>query len=211
MTQRALELLRQDETRLVSRGLFGAPGDSLSIRVPGQNELLLRSSAGSEPTSVQFDAEHRGEAEVHVSIYEVRPDVGAILIAKSAWSSAVAHIGVAVPSLFDEQARHIGKTHRPVPSEDPTLAIRALRNGGNVAIYGTRRICLGSTAGRLVLNADLFEKCAKAFVLARSSGARVSVLPWWIRWRWGRRLRRDQIRAAQSYAAGRTPEGMDAY
>lgn len=211
MTQRTLELLRSDATRLASKGLFGGPEDSLSLRIPGQRELLLQVAGRADPVSVRFDAGPSGPAALHASIYEARHDAGAILVAKSPWTSVVAEMGVEVPSLFDEQARHIGKTHRPVAAGNLALLAGALREGGNVAICGPQRICLGPTASRVVLNAELFEKCAKAFVLARLSGDPISVLPPWMRWFWGRRLQRDQIRAAESYASGRSPEGMDAY
>ena len=62
-----------------------------------------------------------------------------------------------------------------------------------------------------MLNADLFEKCGKAFVLATSTGRPVRALPRWASALWVGHLRRDQARAVAAHAVGRVPEGMDAY
>ena len=88
---------------------------------------------------------------------------------------------------------------------------QAIANGANIAIFGTRRVCLGVTPERIVFNAELFEKCAKAFVIARCSGGTVRRIPWWVRVIAGGRLKKDQARATESLDAGRIPEGMNAY
>jgi ribulose-5-phosphate 4-epimerase/fuculose-1-phosphate aldolase len=87
----------------------------------------------------------------------------------------------------------------------------ALNGGGNIAIHGEQCVCIGTTPERVVFNAELFEKCAKAFVVAEASGQRIQKVPRWVRFIADGRLRKDQKRAADSYAAGRIPEGMNAY
>ena len=73
-----------------------------------------------------------------------------------------------MPVLFDEQARHLGIMGQACAA--PADLAAALRRGGNVALVGGLPVCLGMTAKRLALNAELFEKCAKAYVLARGGG-----------------------------------------
>ena len=72
-------------------------------------------------------------------------------------------------------------------------------------------MALGSTPNRVVLNADLFEKCAKAFVIAASSGESPHALPRWASDVWVNRLAKDRARAALAYQSGVVPEGMDGY
>jgi hypothetical protein len=211
MTEESIELLSNDEARLRTRSLFGGPGDSLSVRVPGREEFLFATPERSEPKAVPFQTTGLEAADLHAAIYRFRKDAGGVLIGQTPWSTALANIGATIPTLFDEQARHIGSAGKPIAVGRHTRLLRALKGGTNVAIYGDQRICIGTTPSRVVFNAELFEKCAKAFVIAHAGGDRIGKLPGWVRCIAGARLRKDQKRAALSYARGRIPEGMDAY
>jgi len=211
MNQSIAKLLEDDVARLRAKSLFGQAGDSVSTRIPGREAFLLAVPDAAEFRRVDFDQKGNEAASFHAAIYRSRKDAGAVLIGRTPWSVAVAALGTAVPTLFDEQARHIGKTKEPVRVGRRQRAIDALRGGGNVAIYGDVRVCVGTTPNRVVFNADLFEKCAKAFVIASSSGHRIRKVPSWVRYIAGGRLGKDQRRAAESYEAGEIPKGMDAY
>ena len=211
MTNEITELLRNDESRLRTKGLFGDAADSLSMRIPGREEFLLAVPDREDVRTVLFQAQGKEAAALHAAIYRSREDAGAILIGRTPWSAALSAIGATIPTLFDEQARHIGDAGKPIRVGRHTHVVNALEKGANVMIYGDQRICVGTTPNRVVFNAELFEKCAKAFVVARASGQRVRKVPGWVRYIARGRLRKDQKRAAESYAAGRIPEGMDAY
>jgi ribulose-5-phosphate 4-epimerase/fuculose-1-phosphate aldolase len=210
-TKEIAELLQNDVARLRAKSLFGERGDSVSMRIPGRTEFLLALPDNEGFRTVGFGEKGDEAAAFHAAIYRARQDAGAILIGRTPWSAAISTIGTAVPTLFDEQARHIGKMEDPVHVGRRKWAIEALRGGGNAALYGDQRICVGTTPDRIVFNADLFEKCAKAFVIAHASGYRIRKVPGWVRYIAGRRLKKDQKRAAESYHAGQIPEGMDAY
>lgn len=194
--------------RLARKHLFGGEADSVSLRVPGQNEALIRTGDGAV-RRLFFGGERNADEALHARVYQARPDVGGIFLGATAWTSALAALGIGLPSLFDEQARHIGPSGPPI--DDPTDLGGALRSGGNAHFVAGRRLVLGSTANRVVLNADLVEKCTKAFMLAVSSGGTVSPLPSWVSALWYARLRKDQERAANAYLSGSVPDGMDAY
>ena len=211
MNDGMIELLHDDEARLRAGALFGNPGDSLSLRMPGREELVLLTPERPDPAAFPFETNGREAAGLHATIYRHRKDAGGILVGQTPWSAALASVGAKIPALFDEQARHIGSARAPVPKGDHAGLLRALEDGANVAIYGDCRLCIGTTPNRVVFNAELFEKCAKAFVIARAGGGRIRELPSWVRRGAIARLRRDQKRAASSYAAGRIPEGMDGY
>ncbi len=211
MNQEIIELLRNVVIRLRAKALFGRPDDSVSVRIPGREELLLALPDTEEIRSVRFDHQDDGASGLHAAVHRTRPDAGAVLIGTTPWSAALASIEMTVPVLFDEQARHIGKTEDPVPAGQPERALHALRGGGNVALHGDQRICIGTTANRVVFNADVFEKCCKAFVIAYATGHRIHEVPALVRYIASRRLHKDQKRAAASYEEGRIPKGMDAY
>lgn len=211
MNDGIIELLHDDEARLRARALFGNPGDSLSLRIPGRDEFVLATPERPAPAAFPFETPGLEAADLHATIYRRRKDAGGILVGQTPWSAALASVGAKMPALFDEQARHIGSAGAPIPDGDQARLLRALEGGPNAAIYGDCRICIGTTPNRVVFNAELFEKCAKAFVIACASGGRIRELPSWVRRAAGARLRRDQDRAASSYAAGRIPEGMDGY
>ena len=202
--------LEELERRLRAKGLFGRGSDSVSLRVPGARSALCFSE-GTEPRMVDFDDPADGVAALHTFAYSARPDVGGIVLGVTPWSSALEALGVPVPSLFDEQARHIGRPAEPVADGDGVGLEKALGTGTNAFVIGGKRLGLGATPNRVVLNADLFEKCAKAFVLAASTGEPVRALPDWASELWYERLRKDQLRAAAAYASGRVPDGMDGY
>jgi hypothetical protein len=67
------------------------------------------------------------------------------------------------------------------------------------------------TCERALLNTELYEKCARACVIAKASGLPVGLIPVWVRLIAYRRLRKDERRAAASYRSGCIPEGINAY
>lgn len=211
MPDTTIDLLRSDEVRLRAKGLFGDAGDSLSMRIPGREAFLLALPDRADVETVSFEARGQEAAGFHAAIYRSRKDAGAVLIGRTPWSTALSAIGAPIPTLFDEQARHIGSSGKPLRIGRDARGAGAIKDGANVAIYGDQRVCVGTTPSRVVFNAELFEKCAKAFVVAYSSGERIRKVPGWVRYIAGGRMRKDQKRAAESYAAGRIPEGMDGY
>jgi len=204
-------LLLADHKRFVTKGLFGHEGDNFSMRIPGTDEFILIREDTGETESISMASPGDGIPKLHALLYRARPDAGALLVGSSPWCTALAGLDATIPVLFDEQARHIGSVEAPVHEGDVAGLEKAIAGGANIAIIGEQRLCLGVTPERIVLNAELFEKCAKAFVIAYSSGGPVRRIPWWVRHIAGGRMRKDQVRAAESLAAGRIPEGMNAY
>ena len=202
--------LAEAATRLATRGLFDPLADTISMRCPGRREMLWVGAGETQSRSASLDS-GTGDPGLHAAVYRTREDAGAVLLGATAWSAHLEALGVSPPVLFDEQARHIGEVTSPVAAGDTVGLVRALARGSNVAVYGGRRICLGTTRERMVGNAEVFEKCALAFVVARATGQRLATIPWWVRAIAGRRLRRDQRRAAEHFALGRIPEDTRAY
>ncbi|MET0549991.1 MAG: hypothetical protein ABW002_12065 [Xanthomonas sp.] len=200
----------QTRERLLAKRLLGEEAAALALRCPGSTAMCCGALDSERPQWLDWrDPALPAAAQVHAQVYLRRPDVGA-----SAWSAGLfglrlADVGGVLPQVFDEQARHIG----PMPA--PFSAVEALANapadGGNALLLGGRPLCLGITAQRLALNVELFEKCAKAYVLAAATGGQVRALPWWVRRIANGRLRKDQMRAAAAFAAGELPAESKGY
>jgi hypothetical protein len=192
-------------------------GDTLSLRLPGAAALLL---AFESPDRVEAAATRlpleapcaNAAAELHRLIYLARADVGAILVGRQRWACALPAAGGILPGVFDEQLRHLGAQVEPIELPQTVAAARArLAGGANAFGVGERALCLGMTLERVVFNAELLEKCAQAYVLARASGLAVRRIPWLVRRIATGRLRRDERRAAASYARGAAPERVAGY
>lgn len=185
--------------RLHEKQLLGADG-RVSMRVPGTGEMLI-AQPSAELAMVPLSSPPNGEYAEHVAVYATRADVGAIAQGGSVFGRMLGSFGGDLPQLFDEQARHLGAT----------LASMRLAGGGNVRV-GEHDVCVfGTTVHRLVLNAELLEKCAKAYVLAAATGMRLHTLPWWVCRIANGRLKKDQRRAAQRFAQGLLPEEVTGY
>ncbi|WP_422845312.1 hypothetical protein [Acidovorax sp. M2(2025)] len=190
--------------RLQARHLLQGEGSSLSLRIPGSDAMWFGLVADEQPQRVPLHTP-LPQAAVHRQAYAQRADAGAVAVGGGAFGPCLADFGGAMPQVFDEQARHLGPMH-PAAGASP-----ALHGRGNVALVAGRPVCLGTTALRLALNAELFEKCAKAYVLAVAGGGRVRPLPWIVRWVANRRLAKDQQRAAARFQQGLLPEESKGY
>jgi len=206
------ETLRQQwrdlRERLQAKHLLPAEGASVSLRIPGSDAMWFGQAIDAAPQPVSFGTA-AGDGLVHATAYAARHDVGAIAVGGAAFGRCLADFGGAMPQAFDEQARHLGVVG-PAATELRELGA-SLRRGGNVLLLQGRTVCLGMTAMRLALNAELFEKCAKAYVLAVAGGGRVRPLPWIVRFVANRRLYKDEQRATLRFARGLPAEETKGY
>ena len=199
--------LLQASQRLAAKGLFNDGGDSLSLLLPGTGRILLQ-VYGEAPREVDLSQSDDGVAGLHARLYRLRGDVGAAALLSPRWSLQLHGLNEAMPSVFDEQARHIGRSWAPATIEQLPALLAA---GGNAGPLAGRLLALGVTRNRMLFNAELFEKCAMAYVLARLGGERVTRVPWWVRLIAGRRLLRDEANAAASHAVGQQAQELGAY
>jgi ribulose-5-phosphate 4-epimerase/fuculose-1-phosphate aldolase len=205
-------LLEDAIHRLGTKQLLGANA-SVSVRLPGAQDILF-ATPGQPPWRLVLSAPQSGEHAVHAAVYRARADVGAVALGGGAYARSLGDFGGELPQVFDEQARHLGRTALPLMTmgNDPDAdARRCLATGGNAWVCGSRVLVFGSTAQRLVLNAELLEKCAKAYVLAKATGADIHTLPWWVCHIANGRLKKDQRRATERFAQGLLPEEVKGY
>lgn len=206
--------LRNARDRCAREGLLTSPQAGLSVRLPGELDFLFLDATANVPRRQSWVTPSTGaplSLSVHATVYQLRQDVGAVLSGGGVYSHALADFDGTMPIAFDEQARHLGRMHGPARNATEHELLETLRDGANTALVGDLPLCMGTTCHRAVLNAELFEKCAKAYVLAKATGQPVSTLPWWVCRIAVGRLRKDQRRALQRFAQGLLPEESRGY
>lgn len=155
---------------------------------------------------------HYQECSATLAVYQARSDVESVLLNRQPWAAALHALGQDMPGIFDEQVRHLGRKVALLDDAIGAPASRArLRSGANAFAMPARVLCLGTIPERTVFNAELLEKCAKAYVLASSAGLPVGRIPWLVRWIANGRLQKDQKHAAKQYARELTPALSSAY
>ncbi len=205
--------------RLQARQLLGGRRPALSLRIPGTGDMWFGHAADVAPRSLPLpglDAPAPlgpadARAPLHAGVYALRPDVCAVASGGGPFGLCLEGFGGAMPGVFDEQVRHLGHMAPPQPAASGEQLPSALGRGGNVLLVQGEPLALGMTGARLALNAELFEKCAKAYVLAAASGGAVRPLPWIVRHVANRRLMKDEQRARQRVRHGLLPEESKGY
>lgn len=207
--------------RLAAKRLLIGEGASLALRIPGSTAMWFGRADDDEPRRIdridridRTEHEDRGmrDVELHAAVLAAREDACAIAFGGGRFGAMLADFGGAMPGVFDEQVRHLGLMPAPIMDAGKLEAIGpALARGGNVLIVGGRPLVLGTTPMRLGLNAELFEKCATAYVLAAATGGPVRPLPWIVRHVANGRLLKDERRARERVRAGLLPEEAKGY
>lgn len=198
------ERLCQAAARLAGKGLM-KPGDTLSQRLPELNAFArveLR-TLQDVPETVLWTALADSPGDAHHRVYSARADVGAILSGKQVWAATLAQMDRSMPGVFDEQIRHLGLQVQRIsrlPEDGGLYAV--LSSGANAFALDRHVLCFGMTLEKVMLNAELFEKCAKAYILAAMTGRRIKRIPWLIRYVANSRLRRDEKLATTSHNRG---------
>ncbi|MFX1678482.1 hypothetical protein PV762_04555 [Mitsuaria sp. CC2] len=220
------ETWRSLRQRLLARGLMPQPSDSVSLRDPGNGRMWWGCAADASVQAVSIRSDSSvlstfaaaaaasrmatiAAIALHRTVYESRQDVCAVLIGGGPFCRQLAAFGGWMPPVFDEQIRQLG--HMAQPTEDLSQLPAALADGGNVALHAGQVLLLGMTPSRLALNAELFEKCAKAWIPATASGAKLRTLPWLVRHVANGRLMKEEARAREKVRRGLRPEETRGY
>lgn len=214
--------------RLLEKSIVKAGSDeAMSLRLPGEAKML-GGTFNKKLSIVDLNGAERTEdagafpaSHLHAAIYRARPDVGAILFSRQDWGSSLNQGTEPMPGIFDEQVRQLGRSVAPlkgVPQQISTFrgnlgsaTLSQLKAGEQIFLVSGGLLILGHTVERVVFNAELVEKCAKAYLIARATGLTVKKVPLYVRIIANMRLHKDQKRSAASYAAGEIPAGFKAY
>jgi ribulose-5-phosphate 4-epimerase/fuculose-1-phosphate aldolase len=211
-------LIVETAQKLVGKGYLMATGGNLSARIAGQEAFAVTPSnydymkmtpedvcvltLGLEP--IEGARRPSVEAGMHAAIYRARPDVNAIVHTHQPYASALTLVKGAIPALFDEQARFLGRgvdliPYAPSGTNELAQTVAACVGSLNYAylMQNHGALALGHDMPRAVHNVEVLEKCALAYLLALCTGRRVSRLPRAARENWFAKLMEDQAKAAR--------------
>jgi len=198
---------------LVHKGYLMATGGNISIRILEENSFAITPSnldymtmTPEDVCILNFDMEilegklkPSVEAGMHGAIYQVRGDVNAVVHTHQVYTSALTMIGAAIPSLFDEQARFLGRSVEIIPYGPSGTGMlknkvaKHVQNHNNAYMMKNHgALIFGHDMERAVHNVEILEKCSLAYLLALCSERKVSKIPLAVREIAFAKLRKDQ-------------------
>lgn len=202
--------------RLVEKGYLMATGGNLSLRVTGQEAFAVTPSnydynkmTATDVCILDFNLslleghlKPSVEAAMHGAIYQVRPDVNAIIHTHQAYASALTLIKAPIPALFDEQARFLGRSVEIIPYAPSgtgflknTVAKHVKNHNNAFMMQNHGALVFGHDMERAIHNVEILEKCALAYLLALCTERPVSKIPLAVREIAFAKLRGDQRKA----------------
>ncbi|MFO0948956.1 MAG: hypothetical protein U1D30_24105 [Planctomycetota bacterium] len=191
-----------------------------SLLAPGRGSVAVRDPKTGDYVRWDGVSESVGKASSNGTslegmIFAFRSGIGGIIVAQPPFGTSLHQIDVTMPALFDEQVRQLGPSVETLEwtlgKEFSTSDARKLARGDTVYLWNGQVLVFGYTLERAVFNLELFEKCAKSFLLAHLAGGRVSRIPWWVQLIAFRRLRKDEKKAADAYQNRAMPTGLGSY
>jgi L-ribulose-5-phosphate 4-epimerase len=203
---------------LVRKGYLMATGGNLSLRIPGQAGFAITPSnydylkmTPDDVCVLDFDLnplEGRRkpsvEASMHGAVYQVRRDVNAIVHTHQVFTSTLTLIKAPIPTLFDEQARFLGRRVDIIPYAPSgtgflknTVAKHVKNHNNAFMLQNHGALVFGHDMERAVHNVEILEKCAQAYLLAICSERKISRIPLAVREIAFAKLRGDQKKVEQ--------------
>jgi len=216
------QLVVQTAQELTHKGYLMATGGNLSVRVGGQNAFAVTPSnfdylkmTPDDICVLDFDLQmlegHMApsvESAMHAAIYQVRPDVNAIVHTHQVYASALTLIKAPIPALFDEQARFLGRSVEIIPYAPSgtgmlksTVAKHVKNHNNAFMMQNHGALVFGHDMQRAVYNVEILEKCALAYLLALCSERKVSKIPLVVREIAFSKLRKDQEKVKRNEVA----------
>jgi ribulose-5-phosphate 4-epimerase/fuculose-1-phosphate aldolase len=207
---------------LVRKGYLMATGGNVSLRIPGQNAYAVTPSnydyfkmtaedvcvLDFELNRLEGQLKPSVEAAMHGAIYQVRPDVNAVIHTHQTYVSALTLIKAPIPALFDEQTRFLGRSVDIIPYAPSGTGLlknavaKHVKNHNNAYMMQNHgALIFGHDMERAVHNVEILEKCALAYLLAVCSERKITKIPLAVREIAFAKLRKDQKKIEQGQQA----------
>ena len=198
---------------LVHKGYLMATGGNISMRILEEDAFAITPSnldymkikaedvciLNFKMKIIEGELKPSVEAGMHGAIYQVRGDVNAIVHTHQVYTSALTMIGAPIPSLFDEQARFLGRSVEIIPYAPSGTGMlknkvaKHVKNHNNAFMMKNHgALIFGHDMERAVHNVEILEKCSLAYLLAICSERKVSKIPLAVREIAFAKLRKDQ-------------------
>ena len=211
--QSAKEEISERVKELVRKGFLMATGGNISMRISEEDAFVITPSnldymemTAEDVCVLDFglnvlEGERTPSVEsgMHGAIYQVRADVNAIVHTHQVYTSSLTLIGAAIPSLFDEQARFLGRSVEIIPYGPSGTGMlknkiaKHVQNNHNAYMMKNHgALIFGHDMQRAIHNVEILEKCALAYLLALCTERKVSKIPLVVREVAFAKLRKDQ-------------------
>jgi ribulose-5-phosphate 4-epimerase/fuculose-1-phosphate aldolase len=192
------KIVLETARRLTEERYLVGTGGNVSMLIEGEELLAITPSSMDYLTMKESDicivdfnrnlveGEQRPSVEtgMHLSVYQHRPDVNAVIHTHQIYPSVFALIGESIPALFDEQVANLGEIVKWVPyglsgSVDLLNNIAAaVDNNCNAFILQNHgAMSLGLDMEQASRNVKLLDKVAQAYYLALTTQKPISPLP----------------------------------
>lgn len=186
---------------LSEHGYFGCvrgSGGNISVKVNRQNMMAITPSrrpyqemslvdicvVDAQMKSIEGHLTPSVEASMHLSVYNSRPDVHAVIHTHPVFASILSIIDKPIPALFDEITFEIGAEVDVIPyavSGSADLAQNVISKLGNdcycYILQNHGALSLGKSLDQAWKNAELLEKVAQIYYYALITGRKISTLP----------------------------------
>ena len=186
---------------LSERGYFGCvrgSGGNISVKLNDQNTMAITPSrrpyqemslndicvVNAQMKSIEGLLTPSVEATMHLSVYNNRSDVNAVIHTHPVFTSILSIIDKPIPALFDEITFEIGAEVAVIPyavSGSADLAqnvVSKLDNDGFCYILQNHgALSLGKNIDQAWKNAELLEKVAQIYYYALTTGKKITTLP----------------------------------
>ena len=211
--QSTKQLIVQTAQNLVNKGYLMATGGNISMRILGQEAFAITPSnfdymkmtaddvciLDMELNLLEGERKPSVEAAMHGAIYQVRGDVNAVVHTHQVYASALTLIKAPIPTLFDEQARFLGRSVDIIPYAPSgtgmlknTIAKHVKNHNNAFMMQNHGALIFGHDMDRALHNVEILEKCSLAYLLALSTERKVSKIPLAVREIAFSKLRKDQ-------------------
>jgi L-ribulose-5-phosphate 4-epimerase len=208
----AKNLIVETAQQLTVKGYLMATGGNLSVRIAGQSAMAITPSnydymkicvLDFELDVLEGQLKPSVESGMHSAIYQVRPDVNAIVHTHQVYASTLTLIRTPIPALFDEQTRFLGRSVNIIPYAPSGTGMLAntiskhVRDHNNAYMMQNHgALVFGHDMERAVHNVEILEKCSLAYLLALCTDRKVSKIPLAVREVAFAKLRKDQQKVA---------------
>ena len=213
----AKNLIVETAQQLTVKGYLMATGGNLSVRIAGQSAMAITPSnydymkmlpedicvLDFELNVLEGQLKSSVESGMHAAIYQVRPDVNAIVHTHQVYASTLTLIRTPIPALFDEQTRFLGRSVNIIPYAPSGTGMLAntiskhVRDHNNAYMMQNHgALVFGHDMERAVHNVEILEKCSLAYLLALCTDRKVSKIPLAVREVAFAKLRKDQQKVA---------------
>jgi ribulose-5-phosphate 4-epimerase/fuculose-1-phosphate aldolase len=186
---------------LSEHGYFGCvrgSGGNISVKLNRQNMMAITPSrrpyqelsvddicvVDTQMKSIEGHLTPSIEATMHLSVYNSRPDVHAVIHAHPVFASILSIINEPIPALFDEITFEIGAQVDVIAyavSGSADLAQNVTSKLGNhcycYILENHGAISLGKSLDQAWKNTELLEKAAQIYYYALTTGRKITTLP----------------------------------